>query len=153
MRSVELRTALLRLGEYVADHGLEGDGPYQAARDLLMRREPRVGGRPLRLDGETALAAARRLALALDGGVMPIQGPFTMREAPAIQRLTWTQPSAVLARNPCCIRRCEITEPRHSSPRTRNFRSISMGMGAVDSRECGGTLRQGEAGHAPFQPR
>jgi predicted RecB family nuclease len=70
-----LADALLRIGEYVADHGLEGDGPYQAARDLLMRREPRVGGQPLRVEGETALAAARRLALALDGGVLPIQGP------------------------------------------------------------------------------
>jgi predicted RecB family nuclease len=70
-----LADALLRIGEYVADHGLEGDGPYQAARDLLMRREPRVGGRPPRVEGETALAAALRLALALDGGVLPIQGP------------------------------------------------------------------------------
>ena len=70
-----LADALQRIGEYVADHGLEGDGPYQAARDLLMRREPRVHGQPLRAEGETALEAARRLALALDGGVMPIQGP------------------------------------------------------------------------------
>jgi hypothetical protein len=30
--------ALLRIGEYVADHGLDGDGPYLAARDLLTRR-------------------------------------------------------------------------------------------------------------------
>jgi predicted RecB family nuclease len=70
-----LADALLRIGEYVADHGLEGDGPYKAARDLLMRREPRVQGQPLRVEGETALAAALRLALALEGGVMPIQGP------------------------------------------------------------------------------
>jgi predicted RecB family nuclease len=70
-----LADALQRIGEYVADHGLEGDGPYQAARDLLMRRESRVHGQPLRAEGETALEAARRLALALDGGVMPIQGP------------------------------------------------------------------------------
>ena len=70
-----LADALLRIGEYVADHGLEGEGPYQAARDLLMRHAPRVGGQPLRVDGETALGAALRLALALDGGVLPIQGP------------------------------------------------------------------------------
>ncbi len=31
--------ALVRIGEYVADHGLVGDGPYQAARDLLLKRE------------------------------------------------------------------------------------------------------------------
>ena len=70
-----LADALLRIGEYVADHGLDGAGPYQAARDLLVRHEPRVHGQPLRVEGETALAAALRLALALDGGVMPIQGP------------------------------------------------------------------------------
>jgi predicted RecB family nuclease len=70
-----LADALLRIGEYVADQGLEGSGPYQAARDLLMRHLPRVGGQSLRVEGETALAAALRLALALDGGVMPIQGP------------------------------------------------------------------------------
>jgi uncharacterized protein len=45
------------------------------SRDLLMRHGPRVDGQPLRVEGETALAAARRLARALDGGVMPIQGP------------------------------------------------------------------------------
>ena len=70
-----LADALLRIGEYVADHGLEGEGPYQAARDLVLRHAPRVGGQPLRADGETSLGAALRLALALDGGVLPIQGP------------------------------------------------------------------------------
>jgi predicted RecB family nuclease len=70
-----LADALLRIGGYVADHGLEGAGSYQAARDLLVRHGPRVHGQPLRVEGETALAAALRLALALDGGVMPIQGP------------------------------------------------------------------------------
>ena len=40
--------ALVRIGEHVADHGLHGDGPYQAARDLLLRLGPRVGGQPLR---------------------------------------------------------------------------------------------------------
>ncbi len=70
-----LADALLRIGEYVADHGLEGEGPYQAARDLLLRHTPRVGGQSLSVENETTLAAALRLALALDGGVMPIQGP------------------------------------------------------------------------------
>jgi len=35
--------ALLRIGEYVADHGLRGEGTYQAARDLLLRERPRIG--------------------------------------------------------------------------------------------------------------
>jgi predicted RecB family nuclease len=75
VNSTVLADALLRIGGYVAEHGLEGDGPYQAARDILMRGEPRIHGQPLRVEGETALAAALRLALEFDGGVLPIQGP------------------------------------------------------------------------------
>jgi hypothetical protein len=70
-----LADALLRIGGYVADHGLEGEGPYQAARDLVLRHMPHVGSGPLRIEGETAVGAALRLALSLDGGVLPIQGP------------------------------------------------------------------------------
>jgi predicted RecB family nuclease len=70
-----LAEALLRIGEHVADHGLAGAGPYQAARDLLLRHAPRLGGQLLRYPGEAALTAGLRLALALDGGVLPIQGP------------------------------------------------------------------------------
>ena len=33
--------ALVRLGDYVAEHGLLSEGPYQAARDLLMVAAPR----------------------------------------------------------------------------------------------------------------
>src|SRR5262245_13073078 len=29
--------SLVRIAEYVAEHGLGGKGPYQAARDLLLR--------------------------------------------------------------------------------------------------------------------
>jgi hypothetical protein len=67
--------ALLRIGKYVADHGLDGEGTYQAARDLLLRHLPRTRGQALRHPDETALAAGVRLALTLDGGVLPIQGP------------------------------------------------------------------------------
>jgi hypothetical protein len=70
-----LAEALVRIGEYAAAHGLEAEGPYQAARDLLSRRAPRVGGQPLRHQDETGVAAALCPALALDGGVLPIQGP------------------------------------------------------------------------------
>ncbi|HYM83119.1 MAG TPA: TM0106 family RecB-like putative nuclease, partial [Candidatus Dormibacteraeota bacterium] len=34
----EQRDSLLRLGEWVADHGIDGDGPWRVARDLLLRR-------------------------------------------------------------------------------------------------------------------
>lgn len=67
--------ALIRIGEYVAEHGLDGDGPYQAARDLLIRERPRVGGEPLHREGETTVEAAVRLCAYLAGGILPIQGP------------------------------------------------------------------------------
>ena len=70
-----LAEALVRIGEYVADDGMEGDGPYRAARDLLMLAGPRMGEQGLKGAGETMLEAAIRIAPHLDGGVLPIQGP------------------------------------------------------------------------------
>jgi predicted RecB family nuclease len=70
-----LADALVRIGEYVADNGMTGDGRYQAARDLLMVAGPRVGGQMLKQAQETSLAAAMRIAPHLDGGVFPVQGP------------------------------------------------------------------------------
>ena len=70
-----LAESLLRLGEYVAANGIEGDGLYQAARDLLLRTAPRLGGQPIRHLGEAALDAALRIAPQLAGGIFPIQGP------------------------------------------------------------------------------
>jgi uncharacterized protein len=67
--------ALVRIGDYVADHGVRGDGSYQAARDLLLRERPRVGGESLHRAGETTVAAAVRLCAHLAGGILPIQGP------------------------------------------------------------------------------
>jgi uncharacterized protein len=75
VRCPEQQNALVRIGEYVADHGLYGDGPYQAARDLLLRASPRLRGATIREPGETTLEAAIRLCGHLHGGVMPIQGP------------------------------------------------------------------------------
>ncbi len=78
-RTPEQQAALMRIGEWVADNGLERqDGPYLAGRDLLVWRAPRVGqaaGVPLRRDGENALDAARRLILTLERGTLAIQGP------------------------------------------------------------------------------
>ena len=70
-----LANALIRIGEYVADHGMEGNGPFQAARDLLMRLPPRLGGHPIQNTGESTLEAALRLAPQIESGVFPIQGP------------------------------------------------------------------------------
>jgi len=71
-----ISTALVRLAEWVAANGIGADGPWRAARDLLLRRPPRVGSPgPLRRPDETPLEAAVRLGLALDGGALAIQGP------------------------------------------------------------------------------
>lgn len=67
--------ALLRIGTYAADRGLRGEGPYQAARDLLLREIPRTGGQPLHRESETAVDAAVRICAGLTGGILPIQGP------------------------------------------------------------------------------
>ena len=70
-----IQDALLRLGEYVADHGIAGAGPYRAARDLLQRKAPHLGNEPIRGHGDSALDAALRIAGTADFGVLPIQGP------------------------------------------------------------------------------
>lgn len=71
----EQANSLVRIGEHVADHGMVRDGPYCAARDLLLRVAPRLRGEPIKIDGETTLAAAMRVATQFDGGIFPIQGP------------------------------------------------------------------------------
>ena len=69
-----LAESLLRTGAHIARNGFDGGGRL-AARDLLLRQRPRLGGAAPRHDGETVVDAARRIASILDGGVLPIQGP------------------------------------------------------------------------------
>ena len=70
-----LKDSLVRLGGYVAQHGLRGEGPYRAARDLLLKKAPRVAGQELHREGETTVEAAMRLCGYLVHGILPIQGP------------------------------------------------------------------------------
>jgi len=73
-----LQDSLMRVGRAVLAGGIAGDGPYRAARELLLRRPPDVGQGPggsLRGPLETALEAGRRLALVLGEGTLAIQGP------------------------------------------------------------------------------
>ncbi|RWJ74663.1 MAG: TM0106 family RecB-like putative nuclease [Mesorhizobium sp.] len=70
-----VKNALVRIAQHVVDHGLGGDGPYQVARDLLLRLPPRVSGQALHHEDETSVDAAVRLCEDLEGGVLPIQGP------------------------------------------------------------------------------
>lgn len=71
----EQAESLFRLGEYVAEHGIEGDGLYQSARELLLRKHLKSDGQPIHREGESALSAALRISETLDKGVLPIQGP------------------------------------------------------------------------------
>jgi uncharacterized protein len=70
---------LLDIGKWVLAHGIDAEGPYRAARDLLLRRAPRIvghpDGAPLRLEGESAVHAARRLVARLERSTLAIQGP------------------------------------------------------------------------------
>jgi predicted RecB family nuclease len=69
--------SLFRIGAWVAANGLLAEGPYGAARDLMLRRPPRL------LSGETLTAlpdeepkrTACRIASSLDNTVFAIQGP------------------------------------------------------------------------------
>ncbi|MBI2969111.1 MAG: TM0106 family RecB-like putative nuclease [Gammaproteobacteria bacterium] len=73
--------ALLALGRWIADHGVDAAGPHRTARDLILRRPPRLvaGSKGLTLDKREGMddevATACRLALELAHGVLPIQGP------------------------------------------------------------------------------
>lgn len=71
--------ALLALGRWIAEQGVDASGPYRAARDLVLRRPPRLaaesrGLAPIQGEDDEVTTACR-LALELEQGVLPIQGP------------------------------------------------------------------------------
>ena len=70
--------AHLQFAQSVAENGVDSTGSYRAARDLLLKRSPRlhdaVDGQ-LRAPDEDIIDAAVRLVRSLDHGVLPIQGP------------------------------------------------------------------------------
>ena len=74
------RLALIEIGRHIVAHGLDGEGPMRAARDLLTRQPPRMVGGPttgtsLKADAESGTDAALRLVTQLDQTTLPIQGP------------------------------------------------------------------------------
>ncbi len=99
------RESLLQLGAWVAEKGIDGPGEFQAARDLLLRKAPRLRGTageesfatrgghgvpPLQSEArarqsetrvlgnprdQKLVDVARQFAVALDNSVLPIQGP------------------------------------------------------------------------------
>lgn len=71
-----LADALFRLGAWVTANGIDARGPYRAARDLLLRRPPRLAGAgALMQPGESTLDAGKRVVVSLDQSVLAIQGP------------------------------------------------------------------------------
>src|SRR5262249_12074169 len=71
-----LKEALQRIAASVLERGIEGPGPFQAGRDLLLARPPRLSQGSLQaLPGESTVERARGLGLALNHAVLPIQGP------------------------------------------------------------------------------
>jgi predicted RecB family nuclease len=72
-----LANALYRIGTWVETNGLDANGPYRAARDLLLRHPPRLtGGSAILLaPGELTLDAAKRVGTHLDHSLLAIQGP------------------------------------------------------------------------------
>jgi uncharacterized protein len=72
-----LGESLFRLAMWVRDNGLDSPGAYRAARDLVLRRPPRIfeGTSQLVRPDEPALDAAKRLGLSLDHSVLAVQGP------------------------------------------------------------------------------
>jgi uncharacterized protein len=75
-----LRESLLRLGSWVAENDLESEGPFQAQRDLLLRRTPRALVKPVEIivdrNGQfTADARQLMLSLARKSSMLPVQGP------------------------------------------------------------------------------
>jgi len=75
-----MRDSLFRLGSWVADHGIAGTGPFQTARELLLRGKPPALKRPIGppIGNDRRLTEAAKsvvLRLALEPSVLPIQGP------------------------------------------------------------------------------
>jgi predicted RecB family nuclease len=66
-----------RLADWIVANGIEGPGPYRAARDLLLRNTPRlIEGQLLNArPNETIVETACRVGLSLDNSILPVQGP------------------------------------------------------------------------------
>lgn len=71
-----MRDSLLQLGAWIAENGIEGDGNYAVARELLLRQKPRLIRRVLEdFEHLPLLEAAKQIGRLLVHTVLPIQGP------------------------------------------------------------------------------
>src|SRR5271165_4298426 len=73
----EQSNSILRLADWIVANGIDSPANYRAARDLLLRKPPRlITGESLSIGpDETVVQAACRAVSALDNSVLPIQGP------------------------------------------------------------------------------
>jgi len=70
----EKREALFRLGQWVTENGMEGNGPFPAGRSLLLRNAPSPGRKTL-APSESLLETAKEWTRTLNNSFLPIQGP------------------------------------------------------------------------------
>lgn len=72
-----IATSLRSFIQAVLEYGIDGDGPYRAGRDLLLRKSPNLlNGEALKFNpNEDIEATAIRIATNLDNSILPIQGP------------------------------------------------------------------------------
>jgi hypothetical protein len=75
-----LLESLLRLGSWVAENGIDGEGPFRAERDLLLRGHPRSLTCAVEIvidDNGQLTDDAKNLVLSLsdEASVIPVQGP------------------------------------------------------------------------------
>jgi uncharacterized protein len=148
---------LLDIGRSALEHGIDGDGPFRAARDLLLRHPPRIARHPawepLRRPHESALEAARRLVVGLDRTTLAIQGP------PGSGK-TWCGARMILDLV-CAGRKVGVTAnshkvigklldevlsaaPQHDHARARGVR-VGQKPGDDKIPTCGGARRMGDA--------
>jgi predicted RecB family nuclease len=78
--STVLRDSIFRISSYVADHGIDGSGNFEVARNLLLREPPAAlrnfSGTLIGDDGKlTASARVLVHSLPRTASVLPIQGP------------------------------------------------------------------------------
>jgi len=65
--------AIFRIADWVADNGIDGNGPFRAGRDLLLRNPPRT--KDAFSKNGSPLEVGLNWLQSLDNGVLPIQGP------------------------------------------------------------------------------
>ncbi|MFN2640727.1 MAG: TM0106 family RecB-like putative nuclease [Actinomycetota bacterium] len=74
-----MRMAIMRFAASVVENGIDGDGPYRALRDVLLRNLPRLRGRlpgvPPPIDADDSAGEATHIVRDLDDSLLFIQGP------------------------------------------------------------------------------